>query len=249
MITSYVYYHKNKIDGTFYIGYRMRNVGMGITPEIDLTEYICSAPLVKEQIITNRNLWESNVICCFYNPTDAYDFEQKLIGENWKDPLLLNEHYFENGVKRFRSIGPMSTDHKLKISNSLKTYTRTPAHRIAISKSLTGRKLAKKSVDKRTATVTGTKRTQEQCDNISAGLIGHIVTAETRKKISISNTGKSHPKGKDSPCSKSIKCVTTNQIFSSQPEAALHFGIRQGDINNVLKGRQKTVKGLIFTYC
>lgn len=247
MITSYVYRHTN-IDNTFYIGYREANVRAGIRPEDDLPKYICSSPKIRNNIKENRDGWVSEIICCFYEPTDAYDFEQKLILENWNNILLLNKQCIVEGKKRFRSIGQKSEAHRLKISKGLTGRTRSPSHCAALSKANTGKKCSEESIKKRVLAVTGTKRSSEQCKRISNSLMNHTVSDETRKKISVANSGRSQPSGKDSPCSKSIVSVTTNQVFGSQPEAAAYFGIRQGDINNVLKGRQKTVKGLQFEY-
>ena len=47
---------------------------------------------------------------------------------------------------------------------------------------------------------------------------------------------------------KDIIEITTNQLFSNQLEAAEKLKIRQSDINNCLKGRQKSVKGFEFKY-
>jgi len=45
-----------------------------------------------------------------------------------------------------------------------------------------------------------------------------------------------------------IYCVELQKEFESQTEAAIQLNIRQGDISNVLRGRQKTTKGYTFIY-
>jgi hypothetical protein len=45
-----------------------------------------------------------------------------------------------------------------------------------------------------------------------------------------------------------IYCIELNKEFESQTFAAKELNIRQGDISNVLNGRQKTVKGYTFIY-
>jgi hypothetical protein len=42
--------------------------------------------------------------------------------------------------------------------------------------------------------------------------------------------------------------TTTGQTFPSQTIAAKQLNIKQGDICNVLKGRQKSTKGYVFVY-
>jgi hypothetical protein len=61
--------------------------------------------------------------------------------------------------------------------------------------------------------------------------------------------GEKHPMfNKPAKNRKPIIEITTNNEFGSQLEAAKTLGIRQGDIGNCLKGRQKSVKGYMFKY-
>jgi hypothetical protein len=70
-----------------------------------------------------------------------------------------------------------------------------------------------------------------------------------RRAISESLKGEKHPMyNKPSKNRKSIIEITTNQIFSNQLEAADRLKIKQSDLNNCLKGRQKSVKGYMFKY-
>lgn len=72
---------------------------------------------------------------------------------------------------------------------------------------------------------------------------------EHRRAISESLKGEKHPMfNKPAKNRKDIVEITTNQIFSNQIEAAEKLSIKQSDINNCLKGRQKSVKGFIFKY-
>jgi hypothetical protein len=72
---------------------------------------------------------------------------------------------------------------------------------------------------------------------------------EHRRAISESLKGEKHPMyNKPAHNRKDIIEITTNQIFSNQIEAADRLKIRQSDINNCLKGRQKSVKGFKFQY-
>jgi len=72
---------------------------------------------------------------------------------------------------------------------------------------------------------------------------------EHKRAISESLKGEKHPMyNKPAHNRKDIVEITTNQIFSNQIEAADRLKIRQSDINNCLKGRQKSVKGFKFQY-
>ena len=72
---------------------------------------------------------------------------------------------------------------------------------------------------------------------------------EHKRAISESLKGDKHPMyGKQALSITAIIETTTGIKFSSQTEASAHLNIRQGDINNVLKGRQKSTKGYRFEY-
>ncbi len=72
---------------------------------------------------------------------------------------------------------------------------------------------------------------------------------EHRRAISESLKGEKHPMyGKTALNTTRIKELTTGQIFESQTEAAKQLNIKQGDISNVLNGRQKSTKGYRFEY-
>lgn len=248
MTRAYVYKHINIETNEFYIGYRYSKVRFDNNPYIDLYHYICSSPTVKTKILINREKWISMIIQEFENPIDAYYLEQYLIKINWGNNLMLNKQYRLGKTKCFMKSGPFSKEHKEKISKSLKNYTKSDSHRKALSEANKGKVIPEATRNKISAANTGKKRTEDTCAKIANSLKGHQVSDVTRTKISLANSGRPQPKGKNNPCSKSIICVTTNEVFGSQPEAAQAYNLRQSDINNVLKGRQKTVKGLVFKY-
>ena len=80
----YVYICSHKENGQFYIGYREINK---VPSDIDLPKYKTSSKIV------NPNFQDYNwyIIAEFFNGNDAYDFEQKLIYDNWRDPNLINK--------------------------------------------------------------------------------------------------------------------------------------------------------------
>jgi hypothetical protein len=83
----------HKITGEFYIGYRHANK---LQSHLDLVEYKTSSKLVKPRFCE----FDWLIIAEFFSPEDAYDFEQLLIYENWKNALLLNKSCYYGG-KRF----------------------------------------------------------------------------------------------------------------------------------------------------
>jgi hypothetical protein len=88
---------------------------------------------------------------------------------------------------------------------------------------------------KTTQTMTGRKRGEYSVDH--------------RRAISESLKGERHPMyGKSAVNQTKIKELTTGQVFKSQTDAAKQLNIKQGDICNVLKGRQKSTKGYMFKY-
>jgi len=98
----------------------------------------------------------------------------------------------------------------------------------------------------------GKKLSKEHRKAISAGLTGNkrgSYSEAHRKAISESLKGEKHPMyGKPALSRTPILETTTGQTFSSQTVAAEQLGIRQGDISNILKGRQKSTKGYRFKY-
>lgn len=70
---------------------------------------------------------------------------------------------------------------------------------------------------------------------------------EVSQKISSGDPGKSK-RGKPASNRKTVFCNEINKTFASLTEAASCLGLKQGDISNVLTGRQNTTKGYSFKY-
>ena len=101
----YVYICTHKETNQFYIGYRMANVKLNRPSHLDLPEYKTSSTTVRPD-------WENytwTIIAEFFDPSHAYTFEQQLICDNWKNPLLLNEQYRLGKIKQFRNTGGKPT--------------------------------------------------------------------------------------------------------------------------------------------
>lgn len=93
-VAPYVYQCTNRITGEFYIGYRCAN---NKPSHIDFPLYKTSSKEVKP--VFDQFDW--SIIAEFFDKDSAYDFEQKLIDENWGNPLLLNRTCYY-GKKRLK---------------------------------------------------------------------------------------------------------------------------------------------------
>lgn len=95
------------------------------------------------------------------------------------------------------------------------------------------------------------EQSQRLKEEYSSGKKQHWTTLYTKeevsKKISAGDPGKSN-RNKPSKNRTPILECTTNREFSSQIEASTELHVRQGDISNCLKGRQKSAKGYVFKY-
>jgi hypothetical protein len=90
---------------------------------------------------------------------------------------------------------------------------------------------------------------RQKLSKSQTGLKRGPYSKEHRLKISESIKGDKHPMfNKPAKNRKPIIEITKNKEYSNQIEAAAELGIRQGDIGNCLKGRQKSVKGYMFQY-
>jgi hypothetical protein len=112
MSQPYVYKLTHKTTNQYYIGYRCNNK---LLPEQDILIYQSSSKKVKEIGFNNFNI---EILATFTNKQDAYDYEQKLIYENFDDRNILNKSVFYN-QKRFVNSGH-SDETKLKMSLSRK---------------------------------------------------------------------------------------------------------------------------------
>jgi hypothetical protein len=118
MYLAYVYRLTHKITKEYYIGYRYANIKLKLHPEDDLGKiYFTSSTYISEE---NFNDYISEIIHKTSDPDQAYDYENKLIAENWDDPLLLNRNYTTglNGRFKITEVGI----EKLKKTNTTKKW-------------------------------------------------------------------------------------------------------------------------------
>ena len=130
----YVYICTHKETGKFYIGYRMANVKSNTPSHLDLPKYKTSSKIVKSDFFNYT--W--TIVAEFFDPSDAYTFEQQLICYNWENPLILNKHCRKNDHKQFRISGPRSTKTKKKMHDAKIGKPHSAEHCQNISNALTG---------------------------------------------------------------------------------------------------------------
>jgi len=133
-VAPYVYMCVHKITNEFYIGYREKNIKLGITSDIDLPKYRTSSKKVKPRF--EEFTWK--ILAEFQTGNDAYDFEQELICEHWDNPLLLNGARNQRGNKRFKK-NAVTEETRLKISAANTGRTMSIETRNKLSIALKGR--------------------------------------------------------------------------------------------------------------
>jgi len=192
MILPYVYKLVHKETGQYYFGYRSKNVSLGLKSIDDLgIKYFTSSRIIRKDF-DNYNF---EVLAEFYDKKDAYDFEQELIREHWKHPLLLNKHYHGEDKDRW-----INTGHSEETKKKMTGLKRSPEFSEYRSKVMKGRtpwnKGLTKETDPRMAAIAkhrsevgndhliGTKRPPEFAEKIKKALTGYKHTDETRRNMS-----------------------------------------------------------------
>lgn len=127
---AYVYHGYNPTTDESYIGYRMRNVKKNISSSSDLgVIYFTSSKNVKPRF--NEFIW--TIVAEFFDANDAYDFEQLLIFESWKQPGTLNKHC-SHGKLRLDTTGvTISNETRLKMSIAKSNMTDETKMKISIA--------------------------------------------------------------------------------------------------------------------
>ena len=167
-VLSYVYLGRHKDTDNFYIGSRANKL-QSDPSHIDLQKYRTSSTIVKPAF----DEFEWHIIAEFFDGADAYDFEQKLISENWNDPLLLNGYHHHGAKGKFNTIGRKhSSESKSKMSISGKN---------------------RKPITEETRT----KMSDSQKGHTKNS--GRILSDETKAKISASMKGKNKGRKLGSP--------------------------------------------------
>lgn len=193
-VLPYVYKVTHKTTEQFYIGYRESNK---VPSHLDLPKYKTSS----KNIFSLFDEFSYTIIAEFFNGSDAYDYEQKLIYDNWNDPLILNKNCRHNG-KQFR-LSHHTEETKNKISKSRYGMKFTELHKINIGLSSKGRSGYWKDKNLSSAHIkslidnhkgmTGLTHDEETKNKISESHKGLTHTKETKNKMSILFTGQGNP--------------------------------------------------------
>lgn len=154
----YVYMCVRKQTGRFYFGSRARS-SLKYPSNVDLPRYKTSSKIVKPDF----DSYEWVILAEFFDPRDAWDFEQQLIHEHWGHPQLINQACQWQTKHRFATIGV--------------TYKHTEETKRKISASNKGKKLPPATEETRQKRSLAAKNRPP-------------VSEETRKKLSDAKKGK-----------------------------------------------------------
>jgi hypothetical protein len=201
MILPYVYILTDKITGQFYIGYRYKNVTLHKRSNEDLgVVYFTSCKHISKN---NFYRFDAVILAEFFDKADAYWFEQQLIKDNRKNPLMLNKHYQDPNTenKEFVNFGHSEeTIQKmtgLRRSDAFRDY-----RRLAMSGSIPWNKGLSKDTDPRMAELArkrkehgnphliGRTYSKTHVEKIRNALTGRSMTDEERVKMSAAKRGK-----------------------------------------------------------
>ena len=193
MILPYVYKLTNKETSEFYIGYRYKNVKLGLRSIDDIGKvYFTSSKYIKPFF----SKFSISILAEFFHPGDAYDFEQELIKENIKNPLCLNKHYQIKSEKRFILDRPHSEESKKKMQGPRGKINRTAPGHTSWNKGLTKETDSRISAMAEKRSLTGNKHqiglkySKERVEKVRSKLLNRIVPDDQKLKMSIAKKGK-----------------------------------------------------------
>lgn len=188
----YVYICVQKYTGNFYIGYRERNVSIGVPSSDDLGILYFTSGVIKKEDFHN---YEYYILAEFFDPIEAYWHEQLLIKEHWDNPNLLNKQYYDRDSSRglFRHTGKTSGFTGRKHTDETKKKMSVPLtneQKHKISEKLSGENhpnFGKKFSDETKQKIS---KSREKYKGKDHPCFGKSRSDETKKKLSIANSGK-----------------------------------------------------------
>lgn len=148
---AYVYKITHRVTGEFYIGYRYQNQANQIEPERDLfVEYFTSSKYVLDIIKRDgKDAFDTKIIFTNQDSIVCWTYEQLIILDNWKHPLLLNKkvHDPSSNVEIYRRVGMHSDETKAKMSKSNRGVAKSESHKNNIGAAHLGKKLKQSTKD------------------------------------------------------------------------------------------------------
>lgn len=185
-ILPYVYRLTHQKTGQFYFGSRQSNK---IPGNQDLLQYQSSSTIIKTIGFENFD-WV--ILKEFETGDAAYDYENQLIRENFRNSLILNQHYRSGGISRFKRSGPHTDKTKRKMSVKKKGVSNGPLseeHKAAISNGLKGIKFGPMSSEQKQKLSDSQKGkprkplTDYQKSCVSKAQKGKVLSEETKQKL------------------------------------------------------------------
>jgi hypothetical protein len=197
----YVYRLEHRETKQFYIGYREAN---SLPADLDLPLYQSSSSIVRN---IGFEFFDWKILAEFDTGLEAWDYEQSLIHESIKDPLCLNGHYHLKGARKYRFVGPHSSETRKKmsqtrqsmsekLSNTAKRLWKNPEYRKKHrGLEYTRTDSAKKKMSESKKKFYENEENRESCSNKFKSLwateeyrkkndLSYLRTDEVRKKIS-----------------------------------------------------------------
>lgn len=173
-VLPYVYLCTHKETGQFYIGSRLANK---VPAQEDLgLVYKTSSKRVKPIF----HEFSYFVYAEFFNPEDAWEFEQRLIEENISNTLILNLSYYREGSVRFHTLGRVRPRKEVEASRLAHLGVKRPNSRTP------------EVIDKWREARKGWKPSKESVAKRVSSFKGYVPTNETRQKMSEAHKGLKH---------------------------------------------------------
>lgn len=252
MILPYVYLLTNKETKEFYIGYRCKNVSLGLKSTDDLgKKYFTSSKYVKPVFYK----FDTLILAEFFSASHAYEFEQELIKQNIRNPLCLNGHYQSDTTRKFVLTGSKHTEEaKNKMRKPHGKINRNAPGHAAWNKGLTKEtdiRIMQMSINRSIAGnghQNGKKLKESTRKKIREKLQGRVVPDVEKERMSIAKKGKTWEQiygvegaakkrlaakensGKHNSLSKPVN--TPQGVFASVTEARKYFNVAEATIRS-----------------
>lgn len=174
----YVYMVTHKITQEFYIGYRCYNVYLNKPSSSDFPRYKTS----RKEITDNFSEYDWVILAEFFDADSAYEHEQLLIMEHRRDPLIMNKWCQRNGTRKFIRKGPLSKEHRKKVTEINIKKSQCPEIKKKISLAITGTHWYNNGVSSMQA--------RECPEGYVPGRLTGTFTSEGARKAGMGNKGK-----------------------------------------------------------
>ena len=255
-MNHYVYEITNLINGKKYIGKRSCHC------PIEEDKYMGSGLSIKKAISKyGIDNFKKIIIKTFSSSDEAYRFEENIIEQlnAYKDPM----YYNISGGGKGAGVGEshpnfnrvFSYETRQKLSASLIGKPKPMSQRMKLSEYHKGKPLKESTKEKLREHFSerykgdgnpffGKKHSEETKEKLRQLNIGKKYSDDTKRKQSLKRTGELNgmygKKGKESPNSIKIICLTTNKIFDCIREGAEEYNLDPSSLAKCCKGNLKS---------